>query len=152
METLLLNGASVNSKDKKWLTPLHRACCSGNYNVVDILLRYKADVKARDRFWQTPLHVAAANNAVQCVELILPYLLNLNVTDRFVYILSVLSSIVQGRDKNAATGSTADKKKYRLFLNFTRLLNYLLLLYYSLYYIEVGGRVFITPYTTDTSK
>lgn len=86
METLLLNGAAVNSKDKKWLTPLHRACCSGNYNVVDILLRYKADANARDRSWQTPLHVAAANNAVQCVELILPYLLSRNITDRFVHI------------------------------------------------------------------
>jgi len=86
VELLLLNGAAVNSKDKKWLTPLHRACCSGNYNVVDILLRYKADVNARDRSWQTPLHVAAANNAVQCVELLMPHLLNINVTDRFVYV------------------------------------------------------------------
>lgn len=87
METLLLNGASVNSKDKRWLTPLHRACCSGNYNVVDILLRYKADAMARDRNWQTPLHVAAANNAVQCVKLLLPYLLTPIVTDRFVHVI-----------------------------------------------------------------
>lgn len=84
METLLLNGAAVNSKDKKWLTPLHRACCLGNYSVVDILLKYKADVNVRDRSWQTALHVAAANNAVQCVELILPHVLNLNLTDRYV--------------------------------------------------------------------
>lgn len=27
-ELLLINGARVNSKDNKWLTPLHRACCS----------------------------------------------------------------------------------------------------------------------------
>lgn len=88
----MLNGAAVNSKDKKWLTPLHRACCSGNYNVVDILLKYKADVNVRDRSWQTPLHVAAANNAVQCVELILPHVLNLNLTDRYVrvYILNFI--------------------------------------------------------------
>lgn len=85
VELLLLNGAIANSKDKKWLTPLHRACCSGNYNVVDYLLRYKADANARDRSWQTPLHVAAANNAVQCVELLIPHLLNINVTDRFVH-------------------------------------------------------------------
>lgn len=84
VELLLLNGAAANSKDKKWLTPLHRACCLGNYNVVDILLRYKADANARDRSWQTPLHVAAANNAVQCVELLIPHLLNINVTDRYV--------------------------------------------------------------------
>lgn len=90
VELLLLNGAATNSKDKKWLTPLHRACCSGNYNVVDILLRYKADVNARDRSWQTPLHVAAANNAVQCVELLMPHLLNINVTDRFVHTLVMI--------------------------------------------------------------
>ena len=27
-ELLLLNGARVNTKDSRWLTPLHRACCS----------------------------------------------------------------------------------------------------------------------------
>lgn len=84
VETLLLNGASVNIKDKKWLTPLHRACCSSKPSVVNVLLRYKADVNNRDRSWQTPLHVAAANNAVECVELMIPYVLNINVTDRFV--------------------------------------------------------------------
>lgn len=93
VELLLLNNAAVNSKDKKWLTPLHRACCSGNYNVVDILLRYKADVNARDRSWQTPLHVAAANNAVQCVELLIPHL-NINVTDRFVHNFNNFSCII----------------------------------------------------------
>ena len=29
-EALILNGARVNTKDAKWLTPLHRACCSGS--------------------------------------------------------------------------------------------------------------------------
>ena len=27
-ELLLLNGARVNTKDSRWLTPLHRACCT----------------------------------------------------------------------------------------------------------------------------
>lgn len=27
---LILNGARVNIKDNRWLTPLHRACCSGS--------------------------------------------------------------------------------------------------------------------------
>lgn len=94
VELLLLNNATANSKDKKWLTPLHRACCSGNYNVVDILLRYKADVNARDRSWQTPLHVAAANNAVQCVELLMPHLLNINVTDRFVHTFDAIIAVI----------------------------------------------------------
>lgn len=26
-EALIVNGARVNAKDNKWLTPLHRACC-----------------------------------------------------------------------------------------------------------------------------
>ena len=27
-DLLIMNGARVNTKDNKWLTPLHRACCS----------------------------------------------------------------------------------------------------------------------------
>ena len=29
-ELLLMSGARVNTKDNRWLTPLHRACCSKN--------------------------------------------------------------------------------------------------------------------------
>ena len=29
-EALILSGARVNAKDSKWLTPLHRACCSSS--------------------------------------------------------------------------------------------------------------------------
>ncbi|KAF4518750.1 hypothetical protein B566_EDAN006154 [Ephemera danica] len=62
IEVLIDNGARVNAKDTRWLTPLHRAY----------------------REWQTPLHVAAANNAVQCAENIIPLLPNnnINITDR----------------------------------------------------------------------
>lgn len=73
----------MNSKDKNWITPLHRACYDANHNAVNILLKHKADVKARDRHWHTPLHIAAANNAVQCAERLIP-LVNINVTDRYL--------------------------------------------------------------------
>lgn len=45
-EALILSGARVNSKDNRWLTPLHRACCSNSevgcicYTVHLILLKY----------------------------------------------------------------------------------------------------------------
>jgi len=51
-ELLLLNGARVNTKDSRWLTPLHRACCSKSvvstlrtwYNVDNGFHSYIADV------------------------------------------------------------------------------------------------------------
>lgn len=81
MEALISWGACVNCKDNRWLTPLHRACRSGNWAAVNVLLMHQADVNIRNRDWQTPLHVAAANNSVQCAESLIP-LQNINVTDR----------------------------------------------------------------------
>lgn len=46
---LLDNGARVNAKDNKWLTPLHRACAVNSGDTVQILIQYQADVCARDR-------------------------------------------------------------------------------------------------------
>lgn len=81
---LLSNGARVNAKDSKWITPLHRACSIGSNDTVAVLLSYQADVNARDRLWQTPLHIAAANGAYDCLAQLLDHVPNPNVTDRYV--------------------------------------------------------------------
>merc|ERR1719187_3000850 len=77
VELLLTTGARVNSKDNRWLTPLHRACASHGpaskqQRAVEILLQHGADVNARDKTWQTPFHVAAAHNAVEAVRRLVP--------------------------------------------------------------------------------
>jgi len=58
----LLTGAKVNTKDSKWLTPLHRACATGSEACIRVLLEHQADVNARDKCWQIPLHIVAAHN------------------------------------------------------------------------------------------
>lgn len=97
---LIDHGARVNTKDCKWVTPLHRACYSGSEvllftlincqiiyvcflkETVTILLNNSADTCARDRLWQTPLHIAAACNSLECVSYLLDRIQNPNVTDR----------------------------------------------------------------------
>uniref|UniRef100_A0A7N6A328 Ankyrin repeat domain 28b n=1 Tax=Anabas testudineus TaxID=64144 RepID=A0A7N6A328_ANATE len=79
---VFIQGARVNAKDNKWLTPLHRAVASCSEDAVAVLLKHSADVNARDKNWQTPLHVAASNKAVRCAEALVPLLSNVNVSDR----------------------------------------------------------------------
>ncbi|CAH8431456.1 unnamed protein product [Dicrocoelium dendriticum] len=85
-ELLLREGARVNAKDARWLTPLHRACATNAAEVVKLLLARGADRNARDRNWQTPLHVAASNGSLECVQLLLvpsdPITTNVNASDR----------------------------------------------------------------------
>ena len=101
-------GARVNTKDNRWLTPLHRACASKvppplsspvhlpsvltspppstshlqAGEVVEVLLHHQADVNARDKYWRTPFHVAAASNSLGCAAALLARLANINITDR----------------------------------------------------------------------
>ena len=41
-DLLLLNGARVNMKDNKWLTPLHRSCCSKSEVCTDLFAKLLA--------------------------------------------------------------------------------------------------------------
>ena len=98
----------MNTKDNRWLTPLHRACASKvppplsshvhlpsvltspppstshlqAGEVVEVLLQHQADVNARDKYWRTPFHVAAASNSLGCAAALLARLANINITDR----------------------------------------------------------------------
>ena len=38
-------GARVNTKDNRWLTPLHRACASKAFTVVEVLLGHQVKVQ-----------------------------------------------------------------------------------------------------------
>lgn len=55
---LLSNGASINAKTIKGLTPLHIACYFRIAPVVELLLEHGASIKSRDIDHQTPLHYA----------------------------------------------------------------------------------------------
>ena len=61
-QLLLKNGqATINSRDEKWQTPLHRACSKGHLCVMLLLLNNGADFHVRDMQNDLPLHKAAFN-------------------------------------------------------------------------------------------
>ena len=65
--------------DENGSTPLHWACYSGAYEVVNYLLKLKADINARDKENITPLYLAAANNKENIVRLLLMHGVDTNL-------------------------------------------------------------------------
>ena len=65
--------------DENGSTPLHWACYSGAYEVVNYLLKLKADINARDKENITPLFLAAANNKENIVRLLLMHGVDTNI-------------------------------------------------------------------------
>ena len=61
----VLKGASDTQNEDGW-TPLHEACCLGDAELTEALLRHGADAQARCKDGTTPLHKAAraGNEAV----------------------------------------------------------------------------------------
>ena len=51
----LLQGGDFSLPDYDLRTPLHLACCEGNYHTVKMLLENGASVHSKDRFGHTPL-------------------------------------------------------------------------------------------------
>jgi ankyrin repeat protein len=56
---LVENGADVNSKNKKGLTPLMRASAFNNYEVVKVLIEHGADINSKTESGFTPILYAA---------------------------------------------------------------------------------------------
>eukprot|EP00041_Stephanoeca_diplocostata_P039339 m.1615097 g.1615097 ORF g.1615097 m.1615097 type:complete len:243 (+) comp25371_c2_seq2:114-842(+) len=54
-------------------TSLHAAACSGNIEIVDMLLEHGANPNVTDKFSRTPLHDAAQDGAMDIVESLLRY-------------------------------------------------------------------------------
>jgi glutamate dehydrogenase len=69
MKKLLAGGASVNSADYDFRTPLHIAAAAGNADVVKMLLDNNA-INIFDRFGGLPIHDAQRGNHFKCINLL----------------------------------------------------------------------------------
>ncbi|MCP4370085.1 MAG: hypothetical protein GY797_18515 [Deltaproteobacteria bacterium] len=67
---LLKNGADVNVKDRKSMTPLHYASLKGHIEVVRILLENGADINARDKKGRIPQELALAKKRIEVLALL----------------------------------------------------------------------------------
>lgn len=77
--TLIEKGADVNAREKKTrMTPLHHACRSGDYMMVNLLINNKADVNARAFNQLTPLHFAAYKGKLHIVKELLAHGANID--------------------------------------------------------------------------
>ncbi|KYR02337.1 ankyrin repeat-containing protein [Tieghemostelium lacteum] len=77
-----VNGtATVNMKDEKNGTPLHKSSLFASADCVHYLLNKGADAKAVTVNGETPLHYAAAGGNPQCIELLVKADSNVNAVD-----------------------------------------------------------------------
>ncbi|CAO1337263.1 unnamed protein product [Diamesa serratosioi] len=77
-EILIKNQTLVNCKDRDGYTPLHKACYNDNYELAQLLLKYKADPDARTEYQWTSLHSACKWNNSKLVALLLQHGANIN--------------------------------------------------------------------------
>lgn len=68
VQTLVDNGASVNTADRHGQTLLHEAARQWDLSVAKLLLERGAVVNQPDKYGRTPLHVAAAVNYPEMVQ------------------------------------------------------------------------------------
>lgn len=61
--------------------PLHCACCYGNEEIAELLLRYGADANKQDADGWTPLHWSVRGNHVECARLLLAAGANPHIAD-----------------------------------------------------------------------
>lgn len=73
VEILVRKGASLNEKNKEFLTPLALACDHSNFEIMDLLLKNDADPNSLDGLGQTVLHRCARDNNEQACRLLLSY-------------------------------------------------------------------------------
>lgn len=63
----------VNSVDRDGYTPLHKACYNNNYELAQLLLKYRADPSKRTEMMWTPLHSACKWNNWKLAALMLQH-------------------------------------------------------------------------------
>lgn len=79
VKEILMNDPSlVNVKDRDGYTCLHKACYNNNYELAEILLKYKADPNQRTEFQWTALHSACKWNNSKLAALMLQHGADIN--------------------------------------------------------------------------
>lgn len=68
----------VNVVDQDGYSPLHKACYNNNYELAQLLLKYKADANKRTEYCWTPLHSACKWNNAQLAALVLQHGADIN--------------------------------------------------------------------------
>ena len=71
IESLVNNGADINTADKYGQTVFHEVARTWHIDVAKFLLHLKADINQADKFGRTPLHVAAAVNYAEMVTFLM---------------------------------------------------------------------------------
>jgi ankyrin repeat protein len=71
IESLLRQGASLDSRDKNGRAPLHWAAMRGQTDAASVLIGHGSDPNARADYGMTPLHWAALRGETRMVELLL---------------------------------------------------------------------------------
>jgi len=81
VKELVSQGADVNAKYEKALTPLHIAAAIGDSEIVKFLLSHGADVNAKAEGKITPLHLAALGARGKVVKLLISHGADVNAED-----------------------------------------------------------------------
>lgn len=81
VESILLKDPSqVHAMDRDGYTPLHKACYNNNFDLAQLLLKYKADPNKRTEFQWTALHSACKWNNSKLAALVLQHGADINAT------------------------------------------------------------------------
>ncbi|MHC4649094.1 MAG: ankyrin repeat domain-containing protein, partial [Planctomycetota bacterium] len=80
-ETLIANGADVNFRGHRRMTPLHSIGTWGKTEAVEVLVRQGADVNAADVSSRTPLHCAVDQGHIQTAAKLLAMGADINLRD-----------------------------------------------------------------------
>lgn len=75
----------VNCMDGDGYTPLHKACYNNNYELAQLLLKYKADPNRQTEFQWTPLHSACKWNNSRLAALMLQHGSDINARSEGEY-------------------------------------------------------------------